>query len=178
MKQTWNSQKTIFFFFFRFYSVLLGSILSLSLTIFFFFNCKFKFTVVFYLALILFIMQEVEPMNKECDHIHITALTSAVGIPVRVEYMDRGEGGLVNHHDFPECSKPAITLLYRPGHYDILYWSNCYSSFFFFLSSPHFHCVSNCNSFFSFHLIWKIFFVTSYCKDTSNAIKYSSVFYY
>ncbi|XP_052827653.1 ubiquitin thioesterase OTUB1 isoform X2 [Octopus bimaculoides] len=65
--------------------------------------------------------QEVEPMGKESDHIHITALTSAVGIPVRVEYMDRGEGGSVNHHDFPENSKPTITLLYRPGHYDILY---------------------------------------------------------
>lgn len=68
-----------------------------------------------------FCCQEVEPMNKECDHIHITALTSAVDIPVRVEYMDRGDGGMVNHHDFPENSKPSITLLYRPGHYDILY---------------------------------------------------------
>lgn len=65
--------------------------------------------------------QEVEPMYHESDHMHITALTAALGIPVRVEYMDRGEGGTVNHHDFPQGSDPAIHILYRPGHYDLLY---------------------------------------------------------
>ena len=60
-------------------------------------------------------------MYHESDHMHITALTEAVGVPVRVEYMDRGEGGVVNHHDFPEGSQPVIHLLYRPGHYDLLY---------------------------------------------------------
>jgi ubiquitin thioesterase protein OTUB1 len=66
--------------------------------------------------------QEVEPMYHECDHMHITALTAALGVPVRVEYMDRGEGGVVNHHDFPEeGSQPVIHILYRPSHYDILY---------------------------------------------------------
>lgn len=60
-------------------------------------------------------------MYHESDHIHIGALTSALGISVRVEYMDRGKGGQVNHHDFPEGSPPFIHLLYRPGHYDVLY---------------------------------------------------------
>lgn len=59
-------------------------------------------------------------MGKESDHIHITALTQALGVPVQVVYMDRGEGN-TNLHVFPEDSKPSITLLYRPGHYDILY---------------------------------------------------------
>lgn len=68
-----------------------------------------------------FVLQEVEPMGKESDHIHIIALTSSLGIPVRVEYMDRGGSSACNHHDFPEASQPMITLLYRPGHYDILY---------------------------------------------------------
>ena len=63
---------------------------------------------------------EVEPMGKESDHIHITSLTQALGVPVQVVYMDRGEGN-TNLHVFPEDSKPSITLLYRPGHYDILY---------------------------------------------------------
>lgn len=67
-----------------------------------------------------FCSQEVEPMGKESDHIHIIALTSATGIPVRVEHLDRNTEG-VNHHDFPEDSTPQIVLLYRPGHYDILY---------------------------------------------------------
>ena len=60
-------------------------------------------------------------MYHESDHMHITALTTALDVPVRVEYMDRGEGGKVNHHDFPDGSMPSIHVLYRPGHYDLLY---------------------------------------------------------
>lgn len=60
-------------------------------------------------------------MYRESDHLHISALSQALGVHVRVLYMDRGEGGRVNHHDFPEDSSPKIHLLYRPGHYDILY---------------------------------------------------------
>ncbi|GFS60063.1 ubiquitin thioesterase OTUB1 [Trichonephila inaurata madagascariensis] len=68
-----------------------------------------------------FCHQEVEPMYKESDHIHVIALTLALGVGVRVQYMDRGEGGHINNHDFPEDKTPRIHLLYRPGHYDILY---------------------------------------------------------
>ena len=60
-------------------------------------------------------------MTRECDHIQITALTLALGIPVRIEYMDRGGDDTTNAHCFPEESSPKFTLLYRPGHYDILY---------------------------------------------------------
>lgn len=68
-----------------------------------------------------FCHQEVEPMYKESDHIHIIALCSALNVGVRVEYMDRGEGSQVIAHNFPESTPPTIHLLYRPGHYDILY---------------------------------------------------------
>ncbi|CAL4125118.1 unnamed protein product, partial [Meganyctiphanes norvegica] len=68
-----------------------------------------------------FTKQEVEPMYRECDHLHIVALTTAVGVGVRVIYLDRGEGATVASHDFPEDKEPVINLLYRPGHYDILY---------------------------------------------------------
>uniref|UniRef100_A0AAZ3SK50 Ubiquitin thioesterase OTUB1 n=1 Tax=Oncorhynchus tshawytscha TaxID=74940 RepID=A0AAZ3SK50_ONCTS len=68
-----------------------------------------------------FCQQEVEPMSKESDHIHIIALAQALNVSILVEYMDRGEGGSVNHHVFPEGSEPRVFLLYRPGHYDILY---------------------------------------------------------
>jgi ubiquitin thioesterase protein OTUB1 len=83
----------------------------------------------------------VEPMGEESDHVHIIALSDALGVPIRVVYLDRSScdtGNLsVNHHDFipsanssegdaamtsaPAAAKPYITLLYRPGHYDILY---------------------------------------------------------
>ncbi|XP_043286095.1 ubiquitin thioesterase otubain-like [Venturia canescens] len=68
-----------------------------------------------------FCHQEVEPMYKESDHIHIIAMSTALGTGVRVRYMDRGAGTEVTAHDFPEGSTPAVHLLYRPGHYDILY---------------------------------------------------------
>ncbi|CAG9129265.1 hypothetical protein JYU34_008406 [Plutella xylostella] len=68
-----------------------------------------------------FCRQEVEPMYKESDHIHIIALSNALNVGVRVKYMDRGEGSQVIAHDFPEGAKPLVHLLYRPGHYDILY---------------------------------------------------------
>ncbi|XP_066281449.1 ubiquitin thioesterase OTUB1-like isoform X1 [Branchiostoma lanceolatum] len=64
---------------------------------------------------------EVEPMARESDHIHIIALTSCLNVGVRVEYMDRAGSEEVNHHDFPEGTEPKVFLLYRPGHYDILY---------------------------------------------------------
>lgn len=65
--------------------------------------------------------QEVEPMYKESDHIHIIAICKALNVGVRVEYMDRGDGEQVKAHDFPDGLKPKVSLLYRPGHYDILY---------------------------------------------------------
>ncbi|XP_020262657.1 uncharacterized protein LOC109838641 [Asparagus officinalis] len=98
-----------------------------------------------------FCKASVEPMGEESDHVHITALSDALGVPIRVVYLDRSscEAGVltVNHHDFipsvahpnPLASeqgadastaettenspppKPFVTLLYRPGHYDILY---------------------------------------------------------
>ncbi|RXH71684.1 hypothetical protein DVH24_025185 [Malus domestica] len=85
-----------------------------------------------------FCKSSVEPMGEESDHVHITALSDALGVPIRVVYLDRSScdnGGVsVNHHDFipagsdaPKASEgsekvsPFITLLYRPGHYDILY---------------------------------------------------------
>ncbi|XP_027153135.1 ubiquitin thioesterase otubain-like [Coffea eugenioides] len=86
-----------------------------------------------------FCKSAVEPMGEESDHVHITALSDALGVPIRVVYLDRSScdnGSVsVNHHDFhpvsndlpsakrggAEAIDPFITLLYRPGHYDILY---------------------------------------------------------
>jgi len=67
-----------------------------------------------------FCATEVEPMFKESDHIHIIGLTAATGVSVRVIYLDRG-GDKVQEHDFPEGVAPTLHLIYRPGHYDILY---------------------------------------------------------
>ncbi|XP_028395919.1 ubiquitin thioesterase OTUB1-like [Dendronephthya gigantea] len=73
-----------------------------------------------------FCSQEVEPMSRESDNIHIIALSDATGVCIRIEHLDRsGPDSSVNHHDFPDDgSKPMIYLLYKPGHYDILYRHN------------------------------------------------------
>lgn len=73
-----------------------------------------------------FCKAEVEPMYRESDHIHVVAVTSALQVKTRIIYMDRGStaDGNVNAHDFPEPDFPSkcrIHLLYRPGHYDLLY---------------------------------------------------------
>lgn len=90
---------------------------------------------------------EVEPMGKDVDNVQITAFVDAFGVPIRIEYVDDGKHKL-NHYDFGiEASKleePYITLLYRPGHYDILYTKAYHmlvpeARFFFSLgSSPFF----------------------------------------
>lgn len=87
-----------------------------------------------------FCRRYVDPMDEESDHIQIVALTDALRVPLRVVYLDRsGSGGpvgdgatgiapstpAVDMHDFaPEDTagrEPAVHLLYRPGHYDVVY---------------------------------------------------------
>lgn len=80
----------------------------------------------------------VDPMGEESDHVQLVALTDALQVPIRVVYLDRslapGGGGdgapggapHVDLHDFvpegcPAASQPRVHLLYRPGHYDLLY---------------------------------------------------------
>ena len=72
-------------------------------------------------------------MYRECDHVHVTALANATNVAIRVEYLDR-EQDAVSTHDFEpmdihgdgnavgtSAPEPAVSLLFRPGHYDLLY---------------------------------------------------------
>nr|CDS31512.2 Ubiquitin thioesterase otubain protein [Hymenolepis microstoma] len=71
-----------------------------------------------------FCEMEVEPMGLESDNIHISALALALDVPITIENCQ--QSGKLNEIHFPgqsdgsTCSSP-VTLLYRPGHYDILY---------------------------------------------------------
>ena len=60
-------------------------------------------------------------MYRESDHIHIIALTNALNVAVSVIFLDRTEKDKVTARNFPEDSSPIIQMLYRPGHYDIIY---------------------------------------------------------
>jgi len=67
-----------------------------------------------------FIRSQVEPMYTDADSLQCMALASALAVGVQIEYLDPREGPL-NHHNFPENAEPKVFLLYRPGHYDVLY---------------------------------------------------------
>ena len=73
-----------------------------------------------------FCSREVEPMGKECGMIQVSALAECMGVRVVIEYCDgrmAQEEKLVHHvfGDGDSGERLSITLLYRPGHYDILY---------------------------------------------------------
>ena len=87
----------------------------------------------------------IDPMGEESDHVQLVALTDALQVPLRVAYLDRsmgdsfdsgGGGGTmssnggvvaphVDMHDFipseAASTEPRVHLMYRPGHYDVLY---------------------------------------------------------
>ncbi|XP_068108419.1 ubiquitin thioesterase OTUB2 [Hyperolius riggenbachi] len=67
-----------------------------------------------------FCAQHVEPMTTVSDHIHISALTQALDIPLQVEYADSVDSA-TNRHIFPEGSTPSVYMLYKQDHYTILY---------------------------------------------------------
>ncbi|KAI0968906.1 peptidase C65 Otubain-domain-containing protein [Xylaria arbuscula] len=80
-----------------------------------------------------YINATVLPVNREIDHMCVTLvhdiLLRPVNIVLDIAYLDRSEGSEVNVHRFPNEANeqdpstlgPIIYLLYRPGHYDILY---------------------------------------------------------
>ncbi|KAL9270798.1 OVARIAN TUMOR DOMAIN-containing deubiquitinating enzyme 1-like protein [Drosera capensis] len=68
-----------------------------------------------------FCKSSVEPMGEESDHVHIIALSDALGVAIRVMYLDRSScdtsGVSVNHHDFipEEATKAAFMLTLAEG---------------------------------------------------------------
>lgn len=75
-------------------------------------------------------VSRIDPTNQEIDQIGLQALTDAVisaaGINLEVLYLDRSMGDEVTPHPFSSVSNTSyiIRLLYRPGHYDIIYKDN------------------------------------------------------
>lgn len=74
-----------------------------------------------------FCLRDVEPMAVESDQLQIIALASVFSEPlgrggVRIQYLDATDSTTCTVHSFPEDQTHSfLHLLYRPGHYDILY---------------------------------------------------------
>jgi ubiquitin thioesterase protein OTUB1 len=63
-------------------------------------------------------------MGKECDQPQIAALTDALGVRVQIEYLDGSTGAgeaLQSYVCGPSDEQVGVYMLYRPGHYDVLY---------------------------------------------------------
>ena len=72
----------------------------------------------------------ITPVSSEIDNVGISALRdvflSAAGITLEILYLDRSQGSEVNMHRYDPVGHDGfnvgtIRLLYRPGHYDLLY---------------------------------------------------------
>ena len=65
---------------------------------------------------------KVEPMGCECEDVQVMALAEALQCQVAIEYLDGHSATQVTRHVFgPDDAVYKINLLYRPGHYDVLY---------------------------------------------------------
>ncbi|TFK17227.1 cysteine proteinase [Coprinopsis marcescibilis] len=69
-----------------------------------------------------FCSRHVDPVGVEADHVKMQALCKELQINLEVAHLGGHSSDSVNFHHFnegPEGEEP-ITLLYRPGHFDIL----------------------------------------------------------
>lgn len=67
-----------------------------------------------------FCQAEVDGINREVDALQILALCTELQVAVHIEYLDNSDGPLKGY-TIPEGKEPLVTVLYRPGHYDIIY---------------------------------------------------------
>ncbi|XP_037469707.1 OVARIAN TUMOR DOMAIN-containing deubiquitinating enzyme 1-like [Triticum dicoccoides] len=69
-------------------------------------------------------LEEVLPVEEDAQQVNLTALTNVLQVPLRVVNIDVSPIEEPNIHiiyESPDSSVPTVTLLYRPGHYDIIY---------------------------------------------------------
>lgn len=71
-------------------------------------------------------LREVEPMGKEVEAMMVSSLTEYLGIKLKIEYLDGKPfenelSSIVFNADEKKENQFDVYLLYRPGHYDILY---------------------------------------------------------
>ncbi|KAM0834654.1 hypothetical protein ACQ4PT_063453 [Festuca glaucescens] len=70
--------------------------------------------------------RNVIPMQAEGDEVHLVALTDVLHVPLQIVIVDISASEEPNTHIIYESPDalplfPCVTLLYRPGHYDIIY---------------------------------------------------------
>ena len=66
-----------------------------------------------------FCQNEVNIPGRDFDHVQILALCKSIGVGIRIVYADNSP--TLNSYVVPEGVPTVLNLLYRPGHYDLLY---------------------------------------------------------
>jgi ubiquitin thioesterase protein OTUB1 len=66
-------------------------------------------------------------VGVESDQIHIVAMANVFGVEIKIANLDTTAAETINYHEISAMEPllmdnvPLVCLLYRPGHYDILY---------------------------------------------------------
>ena len=80
-----------------------------------------------------YVKEEIDPMGRESEESSILALSSFAKLTISIQYLDlsippgaSASDSVIetNAHIFPlegQSATPAFTLLYRPGHFDLIY---------------------------------------------------------
>ncbi|KAF2003808.1 cysteine proteinase [Amniculicola lignicola CBS 123094] len=91
-------------------------------------EARFADFIIGYPSLKAYCQHNIEAAQCEMDHLAMQALAECVvkagGLALEVLYLDRSEGTEISpYREVPEnvANPPTIRILYRPGHYDILY---------------------------------------------------------
>jgi hypothetical protein len=70
-----------------------------------------------------FVRKYVEPVDCEADQLQCVALAHELGIPLRIEQLTQLDDLPISSVDIlgDENTTNRVCLLFRPGHYDLLY---------------------------------------------------------
>ncbi|KAF8817839.1 ubiquitin thioesterase otubain-like family protein [Cardiosporidium cionae] len=69
-----------------------------------------------------FCKSEVDPMYVEAEQLQVIALSSILQMPITIRCIDSSETSLADKQVFPDPTATSVLhLLYRPGHYDLIY---------------------------------------------------------
>ena len=75
-----------------------------------------------YTSIQAFCRSEVDPMYRDADHLQVAALSKILHTTIRIVYLDKSPGEEANIINFgDESNDCTVHLLYRPGHYDLLF---------------------------------------------------------
>lgn len=68
-----------------------------------------------------FVRTEVDPMFKDCEYMQVVALSKAMNVRLKIVYLDQSDGPPTVHEFGDPACDAEVVMLYKPGHYDLLY---------------------------------------------------------